>query len=167
MTSVMATGHGRSRRGDPAALAVWELFWQGLERLVRDTRGVLADQLRDSGLELRAASAGADHRAGCVQVGRARLRIDCLLACPPPDAGEGVLVEAFGAATPLVRIRVVRESARGPRPVALFAADPSTRRWLSPEADLGPEPLDDGLALEKFFWTLLVDPPEVARPGRL
>jgi hypothetical protein len=148
-----------------AALGVWEVVWAGIELLVAEMRERLGSQLRDGMLSVRRLPSNGEREAGELTIGRTRLRLECPLRCAPAGGSELPLHEAFGAATPLARILVLRAPAPGepPRLESMLVADPATATWISTEPELGPASLRDLGTLEIFFWSLIADRSDSSR----
>jgi hypothetical protein len=151
-----------------AALGVWELIWAGIELLVVETRERLSSHLRDGALSVRRLPSDGEREAGELTIGRTRLLLECPLRCAPPGEGEQSLREAFGPATPLARIFVLRASSgTPPRLDSMLVADPATATWICTEPELGPASLRDLGALEIFFWSLIADRSDPPREPNL
>ncbi|MGH7898798.1 MAG: hypothetical protein ACREQQ_12650 [Candidatus Binatia bacterium] len=141
-----------------AALGVWTRVWTEIERLVAETRELLAGHLRYGELAARRLPGDRGHEAGELVIGRSSLRIDCPLDCWPARREEPLLADVFGADVPLARIFVHRLLAgERPRLESVLAADPVRGLWISTDSDLGLAPLADFARLEKFFWAFLAD----------
>jgi hypothetical protein len=141
-----------------AATTVWQSVWVGLEELVRDTRDMLGNHLRDAILETSHLSDDGGRQAGELRIGRTRLRLECSPRCVPASREERLLLETFGPEAALVRIFVYRELDGGGRRLeSMLVASLAAGMWISTEPELGPAPITDRESLERFFWSLLVD----------
>lgn len=141
-----------------AAMTVWQSVWVGLEELVRDTRDMLGNHLRDAILETNHLSDDGGRQAGELRIGRTRMRLECSPRCVPASREERLLLDTFGPEAALVRIFVYRELDGGGRRLeSMLVASLAAGVWISTEPELGPAPITDRESLERFFWSLLVD----------
>lgn len=141
-----------------SANAVWEHVWGAIDRFTADVRAVLGSHLRDGSIGAVRYPPDGRLRAGALDIGRTRLRLECPLDLRQAGARETLLREVFGDDARLVRIFVFRDQRpEPPRLDSMLVAEPSSGRWVATEPEMGPASLHDEEALSCFLWSLLAD----------
>ena len=126
---------------------IWDLIWGELERLVAELNRTLGAHLRERPIAAWCGRRRGSLAGGVLVVGRTHLDLELDLDVEAPP-----LLHSAAAA-----LRLTAFARQPRRAIAVLWVDPTTRSWTSTEMECELFPLDDRLALERFFLALFVN----------